>query len=45
MDILIPADVSSDEINRMIDEKADSELRKENEKIGDEIIEKAKKSK
>lgn len=45
MDILIPDDVSTDEINRMIDEKADSEQRKENEKIGDEIIEKAKKSK
>ncbi len=45
MDILIPADISYDEINRLIDEKAALEQQEENEKIGDEIIEKIKKNK
>ena len=44
MDILIPANVSYDDVNRLIDEKAALEQRIENEKIGDEIIEKIKKN-
>lgn len=42
MDILIPADVSYDEINRLIDENKALQRRRKNEKVADELIEKIK---
>lgn len=42
MDILIPADVSYDEINRLIDENKALQRHRKNEKVADELIEKIK---
>lgn len=45
MDILIPADVSSEEINRLIDENESLQRQKENQKVAEELKEIIKRNK
>lgn len=45
MDILIPANASPDEINRLIDENKTAQRRKKNEEVGNKIIDAVNKNK